>query len=431
MPNQLHIHCIALLQSLTLILLGSLLTPAIAEPARVSVVISDQVDVDVLHYPAKGESVILWIAPDFGFRKSHHEMALLLANKGFEIWMIDLNEALFLSRGSKAMREIDAKYVADMINAAARKTAKKVILMSGFYGAIPTLRGARYWQMNNQQSHYLQGAILFSPALYVGVPRLGDDPEFVPVVSKTNIPLLIFQGEANASRWQVGNLLTKLHEAGSSAYVTLMPDIASLFYPDERTDKQQAYFETVPQRITQLVRIMDPLPEIPADGEETDSDGIVTGIDIDLRPYQGEARTSPFELMDINNKLYKIDDFKGKVTLVNFWATWCPPCIEEIPSLNRLQKIMNNTDFRLLSINYAEDDETVREFTREVSVEFPVLMDETGEVSRDWKILVLPSTYVIGPDGKIAFGVNAAINWDSPQTVQQLKDLLPSKSKND
>ena len=400
-------------------------SPAHAQPRYFETEISDQISVEIKQHPSTGQSVIVWIAPDFGFRDSHHKMAAILAESNLEVWMIDMNETLFLSRGSKAMREIDGKYIADLINSAATKTSKKVILMSGFYGAIPVLEGARYWQMNNIGKDYLQAAILFSPSLYLGVPKLGDDPQFLPIVKKTNIPIIIFQGAANASRWQVGNLVSRLHSAGSAAYLTLMPNIASLFYGDERSEDQQNYFISVPKRITQLTRILDPLPDKPVSDVTATTPVNVTSIDINLRPYQGTVKTSPIQLKDINNKAYDISSFKGKVTLLNFWATWCPPCVEEIPSLNHLQKLIDHPDFELISINYVEDTETVKAFTKNIKVEFPVLMDETGEVSRDWKILVLPSTYVIGLDGKIAYGVNAAIEWDSKQTVQQIKNLLP------
>jgi thiol-disulfide isomerase/thioredoxin len=427
MPHILYQYSFTALLILSSLLTGFLPQQALADSIRQNTIISDQVDVDIQQYPAEGKSMIVWIAPDFGFRKSHQEMAELLSKKGLEIWMVDLNEALFLPRGSKAMREIDAKYVADMINVAAQKTAKNVILMSSFYGAIPVLEGARHWQLNSPDSRSLQAAILFSPALYMGVPKLGDDPQFVPIVAHTNIPIIIFQGGDHASRWQVGNLLDRLHDAGSAAYATIMPDITSLYYGDERSKSQQAYFDTVPDRINQLVNILDPLPVKAVTDKPTDIESPVNNIDISLRPYRGKVKPMPFELLDMHNDLQRIDKFEGKVTILNFWATWCPPCVEEIPSLNRLQKIMNHPDFRLVSINFAEDTETISEFTKEVEVEFPVLMDESGEVSRDWKILVLPSTYVIGPDGEIAYGVNAAINWDSPQAVQQLKKLLSSK----
>ena len=117
------------------------------------------------------------------------------------------------------------------------------------------------------------------------------------------------------------------------------------------------------------------------------------------------------------------NDYRNKVTLVNFWATWCPPCVEEIPLLNNLQAEMKGEKFEMLSINFGESRGVIKKFIEKVNVEFTVLLDEGGRVSGDWNTIVLPSTFVIGPDGKIAYVANAAIKWDSPAVITTMKEL--------
>ena len=124
-----------------------------------------------------------------------------------------------------------------------------------------------------------------------------------------------------------------------------------------------------------------------------------------------------------DGKTVSLNDFRGKVVLLNIWATWCPPCVEEIPSLNRLKQEMQGNKFQLISINYAESPQHIREFMRKVAVDFPVLVDPDGKLSAQWKVVAFPSTFVIGPDGNIHYGVNAAIHWDAPEVVQQLNQL--------
>ena len=77
--------------------------------------------------------------------------------------------------------------------------------------------------------------------------------------------------------------------------------------------------------------------------------------------------------------------------------------------------------------NWEKQSTGKKKFIKQIEVNFPVLLDRSGEVTRDWKVIVFPSTFVVGPDGDIIYGVNAAINWDSDQTIQQLKNLLPPK----
>ena len=117
-------------------------------------------------------------------------------------------------------------------------------------------------------------------------------------------------------------------------------------------------------------------------------------------------------------------NFTGQVTVVNFWASWCGPCVEEIPALNRLREHMEDRPFELISINYAEKPEQIREFMNMVKVDFPVLLDEDGSYSAQWNVLVYPATFVIAPDGRIAFGVNGAIEWDSEEVTSKLEQLL-------
>ena len=85
---------------------------------------------------------------------------------------------------------------------------------------------------------------------------------------------------------------------------------------------------------------------------------------------------------------------------------------------------MADLPFELISINYAEDKKTILEFMKKVNVEFPVLLDQNGNFARKWNVITYPSTFVINKEGNIIYGVNAAIEWDSPEFIQKLKSLL-------
>jgi len=85
---------------------------------------------------------------------------------------------------------------------------------------------------------------------------------------------------------------------------------------------------------------------------------------------------------------------------------------------------MQGSAFELISINYAEDQKTILDFMDKVKVEFPVLLDQEGAFANKWNIIAYPSTFVIGKDGKIKYGVNAAIEWDSPEVIAEINALL-------
>jgi thiol-disulfide isomerase/thioredoxin len=147
-------------------------------------------------------------------------------------------------------------------------------------------------------------------------------------------------------------------------------------------------------------------------------------LDMTLKPFKGNPVPPDLDLISVQGDRVIHSNYTGKVTIVNFWATWCGPCIEEIPSLNRLRELMKGLPFELISVDYAEDKSVILKFMQEVDVDFPVLLDSSGSVSAQWNVVVFPSTFVIGPDGKIVYGVKGGIHWDTPEVVEMIKALM-------
>ena len=137
----------------------------------------------------------------------------------------------------------------------------------------------------------------------------------------------------------------------------------------------------------------------------------------------------PLNLITAAGERVNYSDYTGKLTVVNFWASWCGPCVEEIPSLNRLREKMKDSPFELISVDYAESKETISAFMKEVDVNFPVLLDTDGKVSALWNVVVFPSTFVIGPDGKIAYGLQGGAHWDTPEMLAKLRPLIQKKPR--
>lgn len=385
-------------------------------------------EITVQQFPSKGYQLLLYVAPGYGFNERSKDFANILSAIGIEVWMVDLMDNFFLPRGTESIRSFDGRYVAAIIEYAHKTTNKNITLMSSSYGAIPTLRGARQWQLNNPKldNVYLNGAILFSPELYRGIPALGTDPDFEPITSATNIPIMIFQSELRNNRWQLVNVIAKLEQGHAVVYQRILSNIASFFYqleeiPDPETVKAM---REVPSEIPRVIKLLEATPTpLKAAPLARAKKAFSKGLDIKLRNYKGNKLPQPFNLEDINGERVVRNDFTNKVTVVNFWATWCPPCVEEIPMLNRLKTAMKGLNFELLSINFGEDRAKVIEFMKKVQVDFPVLLDEKGRISGEWNTIVLPSSYVIGPDGRFAYAVNAAIEWDRPEVIEAMKAL--------
>ena len=270
----------------------------------------------------------------------------------------------------------------------------------------------------------LLGAIIFSPDLVSGLPALGKNPEYLDITRKTNIPMIILQGGLRSSAAQFLRMLQELWSNNHNVYYSMLPGIAGMFYRDEPNAETLAKLKALPGEMPLYFRLLEATPWHISKGSYVQPrEAAKVSLDIKLRAFQGNPQPLPIQLKDVSGRTLKLEDYRGKVTVVNFWATWCPPCVEEIPSLNRLREEMQGEAFELISINFAETPKTVNEFMKRVNVEFPVLIDPSGKVSQQWNVIGFPSTFVIGKDGKIKYGVNAAIHWDAPEVIEALKAL--------
>jgi peroxiredoxin len=142
-----------------------------------------------------------------------------------------------------------------------------------------------------------------------------------------------------------------------------------------------------------------------------------------LTKVAGNPDAPDFKLEDQDGKFVKLSDFKGKVVIVNFWATWCPPCRKEMPSMQRAWEKLEQEDIVMLAINVGEDSDQIFAFTAEYPVEFPLLMDRDSSVVKQWKVRGLPTTYIINPAGKIIYQAIGDREWDSDEIINQIRRL--------
>ncbi|WP_193495119.1 TlpA family protein disulfide reductase [Nitrincola alkalisediminis] len=121
-----------------------------------------------------------------------------------------------------------------------------------------------------------------------------------------------------------------------------------------------------------------------------------------------------------------LDDYKGKVLLVNFWATWCPPCIHEMPAFNRLQQTFTDEPFQIIAINAGEAQETVVEFLEAFETEliFPVWLDPEWKGFGEFGLRGLPTTLLFDKDGNLIERVVGEKEWDQPDVYEPIRSLF-------
>jgi peroxiredoxin len=146
----------------------------------------------------------------------------------------------------------------------------------------------------------------------------------------------------------------------------------------------------------------------------------------ELTPTRGPAQPD-FSLQDLNGKNVPLKTFKGRTVLVHFFATWCEPCREELPALNRfLNRSAPNAS--VVAISVAEVDPRVKRFFEAMPVNFPVLLDRDRAIAKSWKISTLPTTYVLDANMKLMLVVEADFAWDTVAIEPATGTLIKRKA---
>ena len=144
----------------------------------------------------------------------------------------------------------------------------------------------------------------------------------------------------------------------------------------------------------------------------------------ELLSWKGPGAAPPLALRDLDGREHRLADYRGKVVVINFWATWCEPCREEMPSLQRLADHMAGRPFVLLGVDMADSEPRVRAFLQQTPVRFPLLLDRDGAVAKAWKVKLLPTTLIIDQAQRIRHAAYGELAWDSAEIKAAIEQLL-------
>ncbi len=130
-----------------------------------------------------------------------------------------------------------------------------------------------------------------------------------------------------------------------------------------------------------------------------------------------------FSLPDTADKIHNIADYKGQVVILNFWATWCVPCREEMPSLKKAWSRLRTEGVQLLGVATRDQREAVTEFKKKHNLEFPLPIDQDGSVASNWAVMAVPTAYVVNTDGRIAMRIIGGHEWESSELLDSILAL--------
>jgi len=133
---------------------------------------------------------------------------------------------------------------------------------------------------------------------------------------------------------------------------------------------------------------------------------------------------APEFAFQLEGRSAKLADLRGRVVVLNFWATWCPPCVEELPSLERLHQQMAARGVVVLGVSVDEDADAYEKFLREWKITFPTYRDPSKKIAIAYETFMYPETYIIGADGRVARKIIGAQRWDGAEMMQYLEQIL-------
>ena len=137
-----------------------------------------------------------------------------------------------------------------------------------------------------------------------------------------------------------------------------------------------------------------------------------------------EGPAPDFTLKSRSGENVKLSEYRGDVVMINFWASWCAPCRQEMPLLEDMYKKYSDLGFVLLGVNVEEDSSKANDLLRDVAVTFPVLFDNANEVTKLYKVVAMPSTIIVDRDGKMRYLHRGYLPGYENEYVKQIKELI-------
>lgn len=375
------------------------------------------------------QKLLIWLPSKHGLRppaKIHQQQLALL---GYEVWAVDLHSAYYAPLGRKGIAQFQPKDIATLISLALEQGKTSVSLFTTGRTVPVAMKALRQAQIDNPGHASLTGLLMMHPYLYASRPTMGRNAEYLPITYAMNLPVHLFSPEYSTKFARVDELTKNLRRGGAAVTVDRLMGVYGGFHArdlnklSESDLAQKAGFSFM---LDQSIQRMEQ-HEAPKQAVKMASVSPVTvqrSVEPNLQPYKGEQSLKNIDLLDVNQQPVNLLDYRGKTVLVNFWASWCGPCVKEIPSMVRLKKRFADAPFEILAINIGESTDVIKAFVKPFGMNFPVLLDPDSTLVKPWKLYAYPSNFLLDENGTILSAYYGALEWDSPEIIETLDKEL-------
>ena len=391
-------------------------------------------ELQLQRFPAHGRDLLIWVPSEYGIRDGNIPFAETVQRQGIDYWLVDLHESYMAPTGRHAYADFEPAHVKELIDHAVGQGWQRIFLGGESRGAALAMQAARLWQIENPGNTALIGMLFYHPNLIDGYTAIGELARFRPIARETNLPVYIFQPQFNTKYLHSRELSEQLQMGGSPVYLHFLQGVRGGFHVRDsdrlnarETEERGRLGERIGRAMHLLAqspappRAAEPAGEtapVPDDGGDSGGGGNLAAV--------AHAVPATLRLRDDDDRIVDIQDLDGEVVLVNFWATWCGPCVKEIASLMRLVEHFEGEPFRVLAVNISEDKAHVAGFfdTLDIEPNFQVVYDHDGSAAKRWRVYAVPSTYLLDRQGRVRYGYRGALQWDKESVIETVNGLL-------
>jgi thiol-disulfide isomerase/thioredoxin len=379
-------------------------------------------------YPSKSDTLFIYLPSGRGFGVGYKATAKQLATNGYNVWALDLHSSYMIAKYRSSVNRFNVDDLVNLIAIAKAKSFKNIYFLTTGRGVQLALKTAYQWQLKNPNSDLLKGHIFHSPHLIDGRPSLGSVAKYINISKVSNLPIYVLLPQFGTKFMRSKEIYSQLKTGGSAVFMHRLTGVGSGFHMKNMQDlsklgiKAKTGLADTYHQAVQLMKTTS-VPKILPTDADINANTKVTLSEPFLQKYNGKQNL-PLTLKTLEGKTVQITDYKGQVLLINFWASWCNPCIVEIPSLVRLQQKFNQKAFKIITINIGETQHKIAKFIKKVELLLPVLLDDNGQAVKDWGVYAYPSNFLIDKDGVIRYGYRGALEWDNQGVVDIVQSLL-------
>jgi peroxiredoxin len=372
-------------------------------------------------------AVLLWLPSEHGVQEGQRRVAEALAVRGIESWLADPFAAWMLPVSESSLMELPVDGLAEAIEAAATQAPAPLLVVSHDRGSVPALEALRRWQLSHPGDARVRGALLITPNLFLETPDPGQPARLTAAARLTNLPLFLIQPELSTTALRLPELLESL--GGARVYWRGVPKARDrFFFRPDATAEELAQADRLPGWMAQGVQrlLSEPVPAaaIAAEGDGAAVERTASPRQRGLVVVAGQPLPPALALPGLDGRAHDLAALRGKVVLVNFWASWCPPCVHEMPSMQQLWSDWGGRGFEVLAVNLGEKEAAMRDFVARHKLGFPILLDPARAAAKAWRIYAYPTSFLIDRQGRVRLAVAGGVDWNEPGVRASIRALL-------